>query len=191
MNNNKSLLLITVLLIFTGALLRLIPHPANFAPIGALAIFGGMTIREKKYGLLLPLVALLLSDLLFELFTTTPGFYGGVQYFVYGAFLLITFLSSFVKRVSASNVIFACIWSGVIFFVLSNFGVWAMGSYYPKTFAGLSLCFSAAIPFYSNDFFGNMALNTLWGNLFFSGVLFGAFYLIKQVYYRPQVAGSK
>ncbi len=180
MNNNKSLLITAVLVIFAGAMARLIPHPINFAPIGALAIFGGMTIKEKKYALVLPLGALLLSDLLFELFTKTPGFYGGSQYFVYGAFILVTFLATLVKKTTVMSVFAACVWSGIIFFALSNFGVWASGGYYPKTWAGLTTCFAAAIPFYSNDFFGNMALNTLWSNIFFSGLLFGAYYLVKQ-----------
>jgi hypothetical protein len=181
MNNKGYVLMSAILVTLAGALMRFIPHPINFAPIGAMALFGGMTIRDKKYGLLLPIAALFISDLLFEFFTATPGFYGGVQYFVYGAILLITYLASFVKKATVGNIVLACVWSALLFFVLSNFGVWASGTFYPKTWSGLVACYTAAIPFYSQDFFGNMALNTLWSNLFFSGILFGAFALVKQV----------
>lgn len=177
---NKQLVFIAGGLILLAAVSRLIPHPPNFAPIASLAIFGGTVINNKKYALILPLGALLLSDILFELFTSTKGFYDISQTFVYGAFILITFLATKIKTVSTKNILFACLWSGAIFFILSNFGVWLTGVFYPKTLAGLMQCYTAAIPFYKNEFFGNMLLNTFMSNIFYTAVLFGAYAIIKK-----------
>ena len=177
---NKQLIFIAGGLILLAAVSRLIPHPPNFAPIASLAIFGGTVINNKKYALILPLGALLLSDILFELFTSTKGFYDISQTFVYGAFILITFLATKIKTVSTKNILFACLWSGAIFFILSNFGVWLTGVFYPKTLAGLMQCYTAAIPFYKNEFFGNMLLNTFMSNIFYTAVLFGAYAIIKK-----------
>ena len=177
---NKQLVFIAGGLILLAAVSRLIPHPPNFAPIASLAIFGGTVINNKKYALILPLGALLLSDILFELFTSTKGFYDISQTFVYGAFILITFLATKIKTVSTKNILFACLWSGAIFFILSNFGVWLTGVFYPKTLAGLMQCYTAAIPFYKNEFFGNMLLNTFMSNIFYTAVLFGAYAVIKK-----------
>jgi len=173
-------IILAVILIVVAAISRLIPHPPNFAPIASLAIFGGSVIANKKYALILPLGALLLSDILFELFTSTQGFYDISQTFVYGAFILITLLATRIKQPNTKNVLFACLWGGVIFFVLSNFGVWLTGEFYPKTFTGLIACYEAAIPFYKNDLFGNMLLNTFMSDFFYTALLFGAYYLIQK-----------
>ncbi len=188
---NKQLIFSAAALILVAAISRLIPHPPNFAPIASLAIFGGAVITNKKYALILPLGALLLSDILFELFTSTPGFYDISQTFVYGAFILISFLATQIKKVNTKNILFACVWSGVIFFILSNFGMWLTGAYYPKTFNGLIACYAAAIPFYKNEFFGNMLLNTFMSNFFFTALLFGAYAFIKKTVFstNTQLAG--
>ena len=188
---NKQLIFLAAALILVAAISRLIPHPPNFAPIASLAIFGGAVITNKKYALILPLGALLLSDILFELFTSTPGFYDISQTFVYGAFILITFLATKIKTASTKNILFACLWSGAIFFILSNFGVWLTGVFYPKTLTGLVQCYTAAIPFYKNEFFGNMLLNTFMSNIFYTAVLFGAYAVIKKTVFsaNTQLAG--
>jgi len=177
---NKPMIIIAAALILMAAISRLLPHPPNFAPIASLAIFGGSVIGNKKYALILPLGALLLSDILLELFTDVKGFYDISQTFVYGAVILITFLSTRIKKVNTKNILFACLWSGAIFFLLSNFGVWLNGLYYPKTFSGLMECYGAAIPFYKNELFGSFALNLFISNIFYTGVLFGAYALLKK-----------
>lgn len=183
--NNKQLVFLSVLLIFMAAVSRLIPHPPNFAPITSLAIFGGAIIKDHKYAMVLPLGALLLSDIIFEFFTSTQGFYDISQVFVYGAFILITFLATRIKKINTFNIVLACIWSSVLFFVLSNFGTWATGNYYPRTFNGLVTCYEAAIPFYKNEFFGNFALNNVMSTFFFTGLLFGAYALIRRMVVTP------
>ena len=163
-----------------AALTRLFPHYPNFTALGAIAVFGGSVVKDKKLAFLLPLGALILSDVCLQLFTTTKGFYGTSQAFVYGAFMIITLLATFIKKTSVANVAFAAVWSGLIFFIISNLGVWINSTTYPQSFAGLGACFLAAIPFYKNEFFGNFLLNSIYGNLFFSAILFGAYYLIAE-----------
>ena len=168
------------MLIFLAAISRYFPHPPNFTAIGAMAIFGGATLSNKKLAFILPIGALFLSDLALQLFTSTKGFYGTSQYFVYAAFFIITAIATLMKKRSAINIVLAAVWSGIIFFIISNFGTWISGDIYPKTMAGLSTCFLAAIPFYQNDFFGNFALNAIYGNLFYGALLFGVYSVIER-----------
>ncbi len=182
MNNQSktSILSIAVLILFAAAT-RLFPHYPNFTAIGAMAIFGGAVIKDKKLAFLLPLGALFLSDVCLQLFGITQGFYSG-QLFVYAAFVLITALATFIRKPGFANITLAAVWSGLIFFIISNVGVWIMsdGIIYPKTMSGLAACFAAALPFYKNEFFGNFLLNGIYGNMFFSALLFGAYFLVQR-----------
>ena len=184
---NNSSILTAAFLILVAAITRYFPHPPNFTAIGAMAIFGGAAISNKKLAFLLPLAALFLSDVALQLFSSTKGFYGTSQYFVYGAFMIITALSTLMKKKSATNIFFAAIWSGIIFFIVSNFGTWASGDIYPKTLNGLRTCFIEAIPFYKNEFFGNFLLNTIYGNLFFSAILFGIYAVTEKTFSTQKV----
>lgn len=181
MNKQDNTLIIQAgLLVVAAAFTRLIPHYPNFTAIGAMAIFGGSVIKDKKLAFLLPLGALFLSDVCLQLFTSTKGFYGISQFFVYAAFLIITALATFMQKRSVANIALAAVWSGVVFFVLSNLGVWLSSDFYPKTFAGLGACYWAAIPFYKNEFFGNFVLNSIMGNGFYSVILFSAYALMER-----------
>ncbi len=178
---NKTLFLSAVILIVFAAFTRLFPHYPNFTAIGAIAVFGGAVIKDKKLAFILPLAALLLSDICLQLFTPIKGFYGGGQLFVYGAFLLITFLATFMRKRNVANVALAAVWSGAIFFLVSNFGVWMLSNnFYPKTLAGLGACYWAAIPFYQGELTGSFLLNGIVGDLFFSAILFGAYALVEK-----------
>lgn len=181
MNKQNSFLVLSAgLLIVAAAFTRLFPHPPNFTALGAIAIFGGSVIKDKKLAFLLPLAALLLSDVCLQLFTSTKGFYGTAQFFVYAAFFFITALATFMRKRSVTNITLAAIWSGAIFFLLSNFGVWVSSDIYPKSFTGLAACYAAAIPFYQNEFFGNFVLNSIMGNIFYSALLFGAYAILER-----------
>lgn len=183
---NNTLLLSAVLLIVAAAFTRLFPHYPNFTAIGAIAVFGGSVIKDKKLAFLLPLGALLLSDVCLQLFTSTKGFYGISQYFVYSAFLIITALAAFMKRRSVANIALAAIWSGAIFFIISNFGVWLSSDFYPKNLAGLGACYWASIPFYKNEIFGNFILNLVIGNIFYSALLFRAYHIMERKVAMPK-----
>jgi hypothetical protein len=149
--------------ILIGAVARVIPHLPNFAPIGAMALFGG-SYMSKKQALTLPILAMILSDLVIG-FDSLP-----MRLTVYGSFLLMVLMGIFLKnRVSTKNTILFSLGSSILFFVITNFAVWAFGGLYPHSFIGLTECYSLAIPFFRN---------TLFGDLFYSGAFFGGYELI-------------
>ena len=176
MENQKIALRFSVisLMIVLAAFSRLIPHPPNFAPIGAMALFGAAYFSKKFIALIIPVLSMLISDLVInntiyaQYFEGFTFFYQGF-YWTYAAFIVIGVIGFFMlKKVQLKSVILASLFAAVLFFIISNFGVWASGTMYPQTFSGLIACYTAAIPFFKN---------TLMGNLVYSGVLFGAFEL--------------
>ncbi|MEI9959603.1 MAG: DUF6580 family putative transport protein [Limisphaerales bacterium] len=145
-------------MILAAAASRLIPHPPNFSPIAALALFGGAQFADKRLAFLVPLAAMFLSDLVLGLHSLIPV--------IYGSFALITYLGFWVRqKQNFWRIGGATVAGAILFFVVTNFGVWALGSFYPKTAAGLTECFVAAIPFF---------WNTLASDLFYTAILFGA-----------------
>lgn len=144
--------------ILVAAACRLIPHPANFSPISAIALFGGtyFVSRSKFAAILLPLAALFLSDLVIGFHNQMPA--------VYLSFILVALIGFIINRKSAVQVAGAAVSGSVLFFLITNFSVWISGELYPRTGEGLVACFIAALPFFQN---------ALVGDLFFSGVLFG------------------
>ena len=180
---NNKLILSAALLIVFAAFTRLFPHYPNFTAIGAIAVFGGSTIKDKKLALLLPLAALFLSDVCLQLFTDVKGFYGKEQIFVYSAFIIITLLSTLIGTKSVAKIAFAAVWSGLLFYLISNFGVWLISAFYPKTLGGLAATYWAGIPFYKGEMFGSFLLNAVLGNLFYSSILFGAYAIIKKEFF--------
>lgn len=162
------------LIILLAALSRLIPHPPNFAPIGAMALFGAAYFAQRHLSLLIPIIGMWLSDLVLnnviygQYFDHFVWFYDGF-YFTYGAFILIG-LTGFrlLKSVKVQTVVIGSFSASILFFLISNFGVWFSGTMYPKDLNGLMACYTAAIPFFKN---------TLMGDLVYCGVLFGSFEL--------------
>jgi hypothetical protein len=156
MKNSRYLILAGMVL--AAAAVRLLPHPWNFTPIAAMALFGGAQCASKRAAFLMPLTALFLGDLVLGLHRLMP--------FVYGCFALTVCFGFWVRRRrSVQRIAFAAVASAILFFVLTNFGVWAIDNLYPKTTAGLVDCYVAAIPFFRN---------MLLGDLLYSALLFGA-----------------
>ena len=163
--NFRNLLLILVM--FAAILLRLVPHPSNFTPILAIGLFGGFYFRNNKMlGLLIVLAGMCLSD-----------YYIGVydwrlMFFVYIGLIpsvLIGFMIPNEKyTTSFDNVLWSGLASSIIFFVLSNFGVFLIG--YPKSISGFIACYTAAIPFFAN---------TMSSTLIFSTAMFLCFDALK------------
>ncbi len=154
-------ILFALVLILFAAFSRLIPHAPNFTPLISTALFAGAYL-QKRFAFLIPLAALLMSDLVI-------GFYDfGSMAFVYGSFLLIAAIGlTMNSKVSAARIAGLSLVGAVLFFVVTNFGVWLLpNSMYPKTLAGLVECYIMAIPF-----FGNTVLSTL----VYSAVMFGAY----------------
>lgn len=154
----------------TAIAARLLPHPANFTPIVAIALFGGAHFTRPAVAFAVPLVAMLLSDAALELMfgwgfhTEMP-----VVYASFAAVVGIGFLLSGRRRVLPIAV--ATLASSTLFYLTTNLAVWAMGTTYPRTPTGLVACYVAAVPF-----FGNMVA----GDLFYAAVLFGGFALAQR-----------
>lgn len=150
-------------LVFVAAAVRLIPHPPNFAPIAAIALFGGAYFNKKSFAFAVPLAAMFITDAII-------GFHSSM-WIVYVSFAVIVLIGMvLLKKVSVKNVIAASVTASLSFFIMTNFGVWAFGTMYPKNIAGLIECYIAAIPFIQN---------TLIGDLFYSGIIFGIYEFAK------------
>ncbi len=168
---NKRIITV-IAIVFAAALTRLLPHAPNFTPIAAIALFGGAYITNRYLAIFIPLLAMLLSDALM-------GFNGWAfteqVIAVYGSLVLISLMGASTLKgdKKALKIAGATVSSSVVFFIITNLAVWIGGfahtpALYPLNGAGLLECYVAAIPFFQNS---------LMGDLFYSGVLFGGFYL--------------
>ena len=170
-NIKKQIVPISLIVIL--ALSRLIPHPLNFTPVIAVAIMSGYLFSNIKHCFLIVLFSMLVTDFFL-------GFYNNMI-FIYGSLFLITFIFYKVsKKISLKNLFVYSFSGSVIFFIVSNFGVWALGNVamngvpYEKSLSGLIECYFYAIPF-----FGNTFLSTI----IFSYSAFGASYIFdKKIY---------
>ncbi|WP_116127535.1 DUF6580 family putative transport protein [Lewinella sp. IMCC34183] len=174
-DRNTTLILLTGLILLAAAS-RLLPHWPNFGPLGAMALFGAAAFGRKWMAWLVPFAALYLSDLaLNNLFYAEyyEGFYWGFSTWVYLGFALTVLLGFGLlrgKRFSWLRIGGATGAGTLLFFLLTNFGVWLGSAFYPQTGAGLLAAYAAGLPF---------LLNSAAGNLLFAGLLFGgARYLI-------------
>ena len=146
-------------LVILAVLSRLLPHPANFTPIGALGLFAGAYLTRQS-AWLIPIAAMLISDLFIGLYHPVSMLF---VYFGFAASAVIGRLFLFHKR-SIVNLTVSALASAIIFFILSNFGTWLSGVLYPMTLNGLSECYVMAIPFFGN---------TLAGEFVYVVLLFG------------------
>jgi hypothetical protein len=152
--------MLAIALLIIGIIFRFIPHLANFTPILAIALFGGVYLN-KKHAVVIPLALMILTDIFLGLHNTIV--------FTWGSILLISALGMLIrKRKSVENITLSALSSAVVFFVITNFGVWLMG-WYPRTLNGLISCYTLAIPFFRT---------TILSTLVFSIGLFGIYELI-------------
>ncbi len=147
-------------LILLGIVARLVPHLPNATPVMAIALFGGVYLA-RRWAILLPLAILIVSDAII-------GWHGTMAY-TWGAFLLTATLGWWIRlRPNAARILGGALAGSVLFFIITNFGVWAAGTLYPPTMSGLWQCYVAAIPFFRN---------TLLGDLGYTTALFGTYAL--------------
>jgi len=186
--NNKITIRFGVLagIIVLAAISRLIPHPPNFTPIAAMALFGGAYFSKRSYAFIVPLIAMLISDMLIMRFvyahlSTVPEYFiSSATISVYISFALIALIGMMLRNnVRPLPIIGAALSSSVLFFLITNFAVWVGSTYYPQNLPGLIACYGAAIPFYRGEIFGSFFFNTVMGDLFFVAVLFGSFEVAK------------
>ena len=152
------------LIVLAAAATRLLPHPPNMTSIAAVALFGGAHFADRRLAFAIPLAAMLLSDLVIGFSSTLPV--------VYASIALIVGVGLFLReRRQPPLIIGAALVSSILFFVLTNFGVWAMSGMYPKTLAGLEACYAAALPFFRNS---------VTGDLIYTALMFGGFALLER-----------
>lgn len=155
--------------ILVASISRLFPHIHNFTPIAAMALFGGVYLKDKRLAIIVPLLAMFLSDSILEL-TTGWGFHNTIGY-VYASFILTSIIGLFVRpNTNVQTILAASVASSVLFFTITNFGVWASCGMVGGP-AGLGTTYVLGIPFFAP---------TLLGDLFFNALLFGAFYLAQR-----------
>jgi hypothetical protein len=160
--NPRTLTLILIVLALAAS--RFLPHPPNVSPIAAMALFAGAHFIDRRAAFLVPLGALLLSDLLL-------GFHSTMAY-VYGAFALMVVIGLWLRaHAGVVPLIGAALASSVLFFVITNFGSWLSHNMYPKTADGLLAAYTAAIPFFRN---------TVLGDVMFTLLVFGGFEFAQQ-----------
>ncbi|OGY88922.1 MAG: hypothetical protein A2927_00060 [Candidatus Komeilibacteria bacterium RIFCSPLOWO2_01_FULL_45_10] len=166
----KTIIALIIIFAFISVIIRLVPHPANFAPIGALALFAGVYL-PKKWSLILPITLMLISDIF-------VGFYDPrLMAVVYSCFLLTAVIGWSVKKnKNILTILTASLGMSVFFFLATNLAVWAFSEWYPHNFGGLMLSYYLAVPFFRN---------TLFGDLFFTAVFFGVYELIRLRLFKP------
>ncbi len=164
-----------IIFVLAAAMLRLAIHNniPNFAPITAVALFGGAYLGRRS-AIALPLAAMFITDLFIGFDSITS------RLTVYGSFAAIGLIGMWLKNhKSFQTVTLAAISSSVLFFITTNLGVWIWSGMYAHTIAGLQTCFIAAIPFFRN---------TLMGDLVFTGAFFGGYELVSNFAMQKKLA---
>lgn len=160
----RSLLALAIIVI--AAALRIAPHPWNFTPIGAMALFSGAVIKDRRVAFAFTLLALFSGDL----FT---GFYKfPLMLMVYASFLLSVLIGRFLQgRRTVLGISGGTLLGSAQFFLITNFAIWWLLGSYPKTARGLAACYAAGLPLF---------WNTLAGDAFYAALFFGAFALAER-----------
>jgi hypothetical protein len=161
-SENKPAVFRTILvftLILLAAALRLAPHPWNFTPIGAIALFSGATVRHRRMAFLFPVLVMLATDAIIGFNKLSP--------LIYASFLLSVLIGRLLnQKRNVPRIVGATFLGSMQFFLVTNFGVWAFLGTYPRTAAGLAACYIAGVPLF---------WNTLTGDAVYTALLFGTF----------------
>ena len=182
LNSSFSYLVILAVLIVLGVAGRLLPHPPNFTPMAAIALFAGF-IFIKRYMAVVAVVSTMILCDYFAFGSLSVSWFGSKSMFVVYLALLfpIVFKNLLQKKLGVLRIFGAALASSTVFFLATNFAVWAFSPMYEKTLEGLVLCYTMAIPFFQN---------TIAGDLIWSGVIFGT-YLALRNYSNLQIFKQK
>ena len=171
---STSTLLMAALLIIIAALSRVFLYPHNFSPIIGMAIFAGAVIKDRRLAFALPLLAMFLSDVLFEVFNIAPGFWGWGQLVGYGILALITVIAFSMKKINVLTIAGYSVGSSLLFFLLSNSAFFVFDNpiyhLYPQNFSGYIGSLVGGLPFLRTG---------VVADLVYSGVLFGTYFLVQ------------
>lgn len=177
--NNKNFIY-AILIVAITVIFRLFNnslHLVNFTPIIAVSLFAGSFFQNNKISIWIPIAVMFITDCYFQIFTQIPGFYGASQIANYAVLVVVALLGSNLVKPNLVKVGLFTIAGSLLFFIVSNLGVWAFDGIYTLNAEGLSQCFTMALPFYNADS-TSMFFNSLFGNLATSLLLFGAYYLV-------------
>ena len=163
-----------ITLIALGVLLRVLPHPANFAPVAAIAIFGG-AVLPRKYALWVPLGAMMLSDAVIGFHSLIPVTWG-----CYGLIALAS--SVWMRKPALGRGAVLTLSSSIFFFAVTNFAVWARSGMYVHTLNGLATCYAMALPFFRN---------TVLSDAIYTAALFGALALANRLAIKSSLVSDK
>jgi len=169
MSERENLLYRTLLalaIIALAAALRIAPHPWNFTPVGAMALFSGAIIRDRRLAFFFPILALFVGDIFIGFHKLMPV--------VYASFLVSVAIGFWLRdRRTVGRITAATLFGAAQFFLVTNFAVWAFGLSYPPNSAGLFACYMAGIPFF---------WNTLAGDAVYAALFFGGFALAERLF---------
>jgi len=158
--------ILAAVMIILAAVVRILPHPWNFTPIGAMALFSGAMFRDRRVAFVFPLVALFAGDVFVGLHRLMPV--------VYASFLLSVFIGTWLANRRGTLRIGGAVFLGALqFFLITNFAVWQVFGTYPHTPAGLAGCYIAGLPFFGN---------TLAGDAVYASLFFGVFALAEHLF---------
>lgn len=167
---NPKFVFLTIVILL-AAMTRVLPHPPNFTAIGAIALLGGALYSDKRTAFIIPFAAMFLADLFI-------GFHN-TMWAVYLSFAISVMIGFTLRNnLRITNLVIASVTSSLLFFVITNFAVWYGSAFYAQDINGLVACIASAVPFYKNDIFGSFFLNTIFGDLVYTGLLFGAFWIM-------------
>jgi hypothetical protein len=160
-SRNETLLyraLLALAIIAVAAALRIAPHPWNFTPVGAMALFSGAVMRDRRLAFFFPLLALFAGDMFIGLYKLMP--------IVYASFLVSVAIGFWLRdRRTVARISLATLLGATQFFLVTNFAVWGSALSYPHTSAGLLACYAAGVPFFWNALAGD----GVYALLFFGG----------------------
>lgn len=183
-NVKKSKLLMPFVLLLLAASTRLIPHPGNFTPIIAIGLFGASKFKwNKALSLVVPLAAMLITDLFINkiMLGAWSLTYPGVvfNYVALGGVILMGLFIFKKQQKMLRKTSISIVGGNLLFFLISNFGVFMTFSLYPASPQGLLAAYAAGLPFLLNQF----AATILW-----SVVLFGSDALINKYVDKKETA---
>jgi len=177
MTDRQALLfrtLLALLMITVAAALRIAPHPWNFTPIGAMALFSGAVIRDRRLAFLFPLLALFAGDVFVGLYK--------IMIVIYASFAINIAIGFWLRdRRTIARIGLATFLCAAQFFLVSNFAIWIYYDTYPKTLGGLGTCYLVGLPLF---------WNTLGGDALYAVLLFGGYTLAERFFAVAQKADA-
>ena len=171
LKSSFSYLVILAVLIALGVAGRLLPHPPNFTPMAAIALFAGFIFIKRYMAVVAVISTMILCDY-FAFGSLSVSWFGSKSMFVVYIALLfpIVFKNFLQRKLGVLRIFGAALASSSVFFLATNFAVWAFSPMYEKTLEGLVLCYTMAIPFFQN---------TVAGDLIWSSAIFGTYFALR------------